>query len=183
MRIACNLLAGVLVIMVMLLPQPLYACSVCMSAFEDLIVPPVYYWCFLSMGLFVLSGVMRKALKLSSILLPTIGKSIVYPIVLFVAGGMIFGIALPMILLIPVIMGAIMILANKIAAEIGHDKRNTMAKAYAILVLAVLITSIIYSIHIVRTRSRVDFIIEWCATAPARSFMMAMAKNGPIEFR
>lgn len=181
MRSGKTLISILLILLTLSVSMSIYACSVCMTAYEDYALPPIMLWCFLSIALFIISGVIRKVLGMNIPFMPSIGQSIGYSLALLVAGFLIFGLGLPVILLPPAILYAIMLLIRPVVGQQTMPNGILMAKGYAILVIITIASTSIYSYRIQHSRSKNQFVIEWGSTAIGRAIMREMANKGPSE--
>lgn len=163
LRKKCGIISkGILVLV--LIPTPAQACSICVMAFADQLLPPVMLWFAYSVAAFLMLAIVGRVTKGKIALIPTPGKAF-----LLAFGAVIIGMAflspLPSLLLgVVAVMASGIVLVYPRATPAWGLRRLT---AGAVLVGFVTLGS--YSVSLQYTRDPVDFIIMWENTVPGQA--------------
>lgn len=162
------------------------ACGVCAMALQDRVLPPIVFWGWFSAFWFVAA---------SEVVVPDMRGRVFFPnrrlwvfiniFVLFLAGGAILGLGVMVFLSLPPAVLMLYAVFPSVRKEWGPVRTRKVAwvSFTALGIGLVLATS---SIYIHKTRTRVDYILQWENTGPTSGMVKNMQGESPLpllEFR
>lgn len=144
-------------------PASIEACSLCVSALADRVLPPIELWALVSIGLYLSASILRTYSGLKIWGIPSIGYAALVVAGAFISAGAVFGLGLVVLLLIPII---ILVFNTFLKKSADFGKYNWLFKGYGFLFIVVFLSMIALTIHAQSTRTLADYIIKWSSTTP-----------------
>ena len=170
MNRSTGLIGGALI----LTPTVCHACSVCVFAFVDRVLPPILYWCLAASVWFIVAA-QAAAMDGIAIGLPSPIASACIVVVVWVAAAAIVG---PFAFVIPILWTAFSIRNAMGSRDSTNANKGAFPKVFLGIIGSILVLGA-SSIRTAHLRTNADFVIEWSGTGPALHMVRQMAERGP----
>ena len=147
----------------LLAPSSVEACSICMTAIADFLLPPILVWAAVAILLFLIASFVSGFTRSKVPGISSFGYALLVALGFLVVGAMFLGLGTPVLLLIPVIL----MTAKTLRMRIGNGARPSVPHlwfAYANLAVLTCLVAFFGHAHIVRPPA--DFILKWRGTGP-----------------
>jgi len=160
----------------LLLPASADACSMCVTASADKILPPVETWALWLTILFLLISLIGSITgeRLSGI--PSFLRAFIVVSVLLLAGAGFLGIWFMVVLALPLMIFCTGVLRTHLRSQ--ERRFHVLKVSLAFVVIAVFIGLGGLTAHVHLTRTPAEYAIKWAHTAPGRLTMEALKGEG-----
>ncbi len=160
----------------LLAPSSVEACSICMTAIADFLLPPILVWAAVAILLFLIASLVSGFTRSKVPGIPSFGYALLVALGFLVVGAMFLGLGTPVLLLIPVIL----MTAKTLRMRIGNGARPSVPHLWlAYANLAVLTCLVAFSAHAHIVRPPADFILKWQGTGPGGAALNRLCSRGP----
>lgn len=153
------------------------ACTVCMTAFLDLFLPPALFWCGFAIIWFLTVSIIKTVSGNAISGIPAISKSVILVLILLFAGVLMIGPFGILLLLLPYPVISWNVLLNNYE-QIIDKKIIKVLKIFSIISMITLLFLITYTFYIKSNRSHSEFILKWESTYPAKSLIQELTVKG-----
>lgn len=156
------------------------ACSMCVWAAADKVIPPVRIWCLISMAWFLLNSLIFSLYRVRVSIVPNILIAIVLVFAAILLGGAFLG---PLPLLLLGIIPAIVFLRSFPQTNDGKWTKNLY---YTVQIIGVIATIVMLgtsykTYQIYKTRTPAQYIIQWRGTGPSLGTFEQLKRNEPAS--
>jgi hypothetical protein len=142
------------------------ACSLCVTAMADSVLPPIGLWVFLAMTWFVAGGVIRTFTRIPLPWQPPLLGSVLLALGLWVLGAAMFGLFIVLLLFAPPIRGFVDSLFPSPSPEFARGVRATRIVGWVHVFGVLCATGLMVHTHLTRTAE--EYISKWGFNGPGR---------------
>lgn len=142
------------------------ACSQCVFALFDKFIPPIFYWCLLSILWFLAIAFTASGQKEKIAGFPSFIAAFLLVLVLVIIGGGFFGPISILPLFIPIITATLNAFFSSNKSTLSPHLRKNL-KAIGVCGVIALASLGAYSVYLRNSRTAVAYILEWEGTSSA----------------
>jgi hypothetical protein len=153
-----------------------FACSGCMYASMDMMLPPITIWCLFGILWFIALSFITAINGNKVTGIPSVSKSIVIVLVIYFISSLVGPVSI--FLIIPPMIIAFRVLLLKRGSIFNQTSIKGLRVA-SILGLTSITCLAAYSVIVHATRTDIDFAIQWRNTYAGRGALVRFASSGP----
>jgi len=153
------------------------ACSICVTAGADSVLPPIGLWVLLAMTRFVSGGAIRSFTQIRHPWQPPLLGSVLIAAGLWILGAGIFGLFIVLLLFAPPIRGFVRSLVPSVSAELDRGVRATRIVGWIHVCGVLCATALMVHTHLTRTPE--EYISEWGFAGPGQQYFQELRGEEP----
>lgn len=153
------------------------ACSICVTALADSVLPPIGLWVILAMTWFVAGGAIRTFTRIRLPWQPPLLGSVLLALGLWVLGAAMFGLFIVLLLFAPPIRGFVGSLFPSPSPELARGVRATRIVGWLHVCGVVCATGLMVHSHLTRTTE--EYISKWGFNGPGQQRFQELRGDEP----
>lgn len=169
-------LFGAILVNLTFLATDVLACSMCITALADSILPPIFLWVLIATTWFISNAVVSSAAGITLKWYPTLVLSIAIVVILFCLAGGFFGMGVMLVMFVPAAAAFVQSLSPGLRKDIPDSKKIFWIGIFHLIGVAV---ASVLMIHTHLTRTPEKFIIQWDGTSIASIKFDELKAKGP----